>query len=501
MLAQGFTPLPAPRIQPSIVTVNPDADRPIETAETAETAAQSYCVIPLTELGARDLIRVHFPTEAKLPTKYEHSWRTRAGASGKTVLTEFDHLEPSKSTVGTAAGNEYHPGVRQSQVLKDLQLSVDRDERFELSDDIKTLFPSRFAESEFDLFRNRDDGPRMWQLHAYDVGGFFTRHTDGQKEASHFGTLLLFPPAQFSAAMPRGHDAAIKMKRLLAQPPTFEPGFAGGALILYPRGKMPVRLETAAFKCWTLVAFHLDVAHECTPVAAGRRFVFKTELDLPRTGYFDNDVTATAADRAPVPLAEGTREYRKKIDELERKIAKYQAIIAALESNQLTPRVQKILRQIDTYDDNVMVALTTPTVIAKPSALVGEEAQLWNAVLDRWPYSTLAIIEVRHNAGDGTDRGRDEFYVNEDKIPCSVIPFRNPNRAAPGDLISSDSDYNDNTYDTINRYRVIAVCVQKRRPGQTDDEDDDSNDKAGDKDDADTTDDTKELDGVEELDE
>jgi hypothetical protein len=484
-----------------MVTANPDPDMTAETSETAETAAQSYCVIPLTTLGARDLVRVHFPTEAKLPPKYNHSWRTREGASSRKVLTEFDTLTPSKSTVGTGAGNEYHPEVRQSQVLKDLGLSVDRDERFEIPDNIKTLFPSRFAESDFELFKNRDDGPRMWQLHAYDVGGFFARHTDGQKDVSHFGTLLLFPPAQFAQALPRGHDAAIKMKRLQECPPPFEAGFAGGALILYPPGKMPVRLETASFKCWTLVAFHLDVAHECTPVTAGRRFVFKTELDLPRTGYFDNDVRTTAADRAPISLAAGTQEYRNKIDELERKIAKYQKIMASLESNQLTPRVQKILKRIDASADNVMVTMTTAKVVAKPSSLVGEEAQLWNAVLDRWPYSTLSIIEVRHNAGDGTDRGCNEFYVNEDKIPCPVIPFRNPNRSTPGDHISSDSEYNDNTYDTINRYRVIAVCVQKRRPGQTDSEDDEDNDEAGDKDDPENKDDPDDFDVTDGIDE
>lgn len=484
MLAQGFIPLPQPlfqqdvngvivssqsRRQPSVVADDHASDEDEMSAEPT----RSYCVIPLTSLGSRDLINIHFTDATKLPPNYDMPWRWREGVPSKSVLEKFDTLEPMNSTVGTVTGNDYRPEVRQSRVLKDLELSA---RKFEVPEDLWDLFPSRFAESSIEMFKNRDGAPRRWQLHAYDVGGFFARHTDGQKDPSHFGTLLLFPPAQLDDKMSRGHDAAVKIKRLNEQPPTVEPAFAGGTLILYPHGKMPVRIEPASFKCWTLVAFHLDVAHECTPVTVGRRFVFKTELDLPRTGYFDNDVPATAADRAPVTQPDGTLEYRNKIDELERKITKYKRIIASLESNQLTPRVQKILRQIEGCD-KIMVAMTTPTVVAKPTSLIGEEAQLWNAVLDRWPYSTLTTIDVQHNAGDGSG-GTDEFYVNEDKLGCSVIPFRNPNNHSPGDLVHTDSEYNDQTYNTVNKYRVVAICVQQRRPGQSDDDEEDSGEES-----------------------
>jgi hypothetical protein len=85
----------------------------------------------------------------------------------------------------------------------------------------------------------------------YGVGGFFKEHQDKRLKPSHYGTLLVFPPA----VGPFAHT--------------------GGDLIL-DKGKF--RFSSSKNKEWTFIGFHTNIPHECKEVLSGNRIVLKTEL-------------------------------------------------------------------------------------------------------------------------------------------------------------------------------------------------------------------------------
>ena len=99
-------------------------------------------------------------------------------------------------------------------------------------------------------------GLLKYNIIEYKAGGFFKEHQDKQIKPTHYGTLLVFPPAIGEFA------------------------HAGGELIL-ARGKF--KFNSSENTEWTFIAFQTNIFHECKEVLSGRRIVFKTELysDIP----------------------------------------------------------------------------------------------------------------------------------------------------------------------------------------------------------------------------
>lgn len=77
---------------------------------------------------------------------------------------------------------------------------------------------------------------RSWQLHCYELGDYFLRHTDRRKFSRHYAPFSL----------------------------------QWGELLLYIG-------ETSAREP-NRVHFHIEISHECIPMISGRRFVLKREL-------------------------------------------------------------------------------------------------------------------------------------------------------------------------------------------------------------------------------
>ncbi len=90
-----------------------------------------------------------------------------------------------------------------------------------------------------------------YDIIEYLPGGFFKEHCDKQIKKTHYGTLLIFPPAlgRFS--------------------------HTGGKLVI---NKGQFLFDSSQNTEWTFIAFHTNLPHECKEVLSGTRIVFKTEL-------------------------------------------------------------------------------------------------------------------------------------------------------------------------------------------------------------------------------
>jgi hypothetical protein len=90
-----------------------------------------------------------------------------------------------------------------------------------------------------------------YEIIEYSKGGFFKPHLDKQLKRTHYGTLLIFPPAVGEFA------------------------HSGGELIM---GDGEFIFESDKNMEWTFIAFHTNLLHECKEVLSGKRVLFKMEL-------------------------------------------------------------------------------------------------------------------------------------------------------------------------------------------------------------------------------
>jgi hypothetical protein len=90
-----------------------------------------------------------------------------------------------------------------------------------------------------------------YDIIEYLPGGFFKEHYDKQIKKTHYGTLLIFPPA---------------LGRFI---------HTGGELVI---NKGLFCFDSSTNTEWTFIAFHTNIPHECKKVLSGTRIVLKTEL-------------------------------------------------------------------------------------------------------------------------------------------------------------------------------------------------------------------------------
>lgn len=161
--------------------------------------------------------------------------RRRYGSLEELLSTQ----EGIKSTVGMPNGTqELHIDVRNSvHYTSFVEFDLEKDN---IIHNLKKL------NNEAQWF-----GLLKYNIIEYKEGGFFKEHQDKQIKPTHYGTLLVFPPALGEFA------------------------HTGGELIL-DRGKF--KFNSSENTEWTFIAFQTNIVHECKEVLSGRRIVFKTEL-------------------------------------------------------------------------------------------------------------------------------------------------------------------------------------------------------------------------------
>ena len=166
--------------------------------------------------------------------------RRRHGSLEELLATQ----DGIKSTVGMPNGSqELHIDVRNSVYYTSfVEFDLEKDS---IIHNLKNL------NNEAKWF-----GLLKYNIIEYKAGGFFKEHQDKQIKPTHYGTLLVFPPAIGEFA------------------------HTGGELIL-DRGKF--KFNSSENTEWTFIAFQTNIFHECKEVLSGRRIVLKTELysDIP----------------------------------------------------------------------------------------------------------------------------------------------------------------------------------------------------------------------------
>lgn len=354
----------------------------------------------------------------------------------KDVISFFDQLAPKENTVGTKAGNEIVSTACVSRSIAPVKF-INNDKVLSFKH-LNSIYPDIYREIDFEHHITQQLSQSDFQLHCYGPGGFFVKHSDGKKAPRHFGTLLLFPPATMSP-------------------------FEGGNLILYPDNMSPIYIEPSKFTKWTIVAFTLNVAHECTEVTSGQRFVFKTELNLPNDNLFFSN-SESSGKRVPINLDSALARRNAKIAQLKEKIEH-------LAAGKVSPKVNNLLKQIESTDGNVCVVLQTDQASTDPILLEGEEAILWNHIVERWPYSSLQVKDTAHCRGDGSCEPSSDLDLSDeyDNNECSelgsakIIYWKSPKNHRLGKLNDTRSEYNDSTYDTFYDLTVTLICVQKEQ--------------------------------------
>jgi len=161
--------------------------------------------------------------------------RRRYGTLEELLTTQTGVI----STVGMPDGSrELNTGVRNSVRYTSFV-------EFELETD-SVIYNLRNLNHQAEWF-----GLLKYDIIEYKTGGFFKEHQDRQIKSTHYGTLLVFPPAVGDFT------------------------HTGGELIL-DRGKF--QFDSSKNTEWTFIAFQTNIFHECKEVLSGRRIVLKTEL-------------------------------------------------------------------------------------------------------------------------------------------------------------------------------------------------------------------------------
>ena len=176
----------------------------------------------------------------------ELNYKCSLNPKGRKRYGNLEQLLDSRpgvpSTVGLPDGS--------NKELKDIRLS------YKYSSTIEFNLDPILVTTQLQKLVNNDSLTRWDNKQKYDVieylpGGFFKEHFDKKIKKTHYGTLLIFPPA---------------IGRL---------AHTGGELII-DKGKFIFNSSTNTE--WTFIAFHTYLPHECKEVLSGTRIVFKTEL-------------------------------------------------------------------------------------------------------------------------------------------------------------------------------------------------------------------------------
>ena len=161
-------------------------------------------------------------------------------------LEDLLALPRSISSYGTPDGRVIDTGVRDSSFLESV-FEFDIQKELVLRN-LRELVPAS-KENYIDW-----QTKQKYQVLVYETGGFFKAHSDTILNKSHYGTLLIFPPA------------------------IGECSHVGGDLLITKQNGQQFVFESAKNLQWTIVAFHPRLVHEILPITSGKRVVLKTEL-------------------------------------------------------------------------------------------------------------------------------------------------------------------------------------------------------------------------------
>ena len=152
--------------------------------------------------------------------------------------------------VGTPYGYQNIPTIRQSSFRKSKIIFSNQNELNQIIlDKLKDISPEFMHNSL--LF----DINSYYKVLKYQEGQFFKEHIDKVNNNRHYGTLLIFPPAQDKNQ------------------------HTGGKMLLEEQ----IEFNSSNNLEWKVVAFTTYSKHQIEKITSGQRIVFKTELFYSRS--------------------------------------------------------------------------------------------------------------------------------------------------------------------------------------------------------------------------
>lgn len=354
----------------------------------------------------------------------------------QSLMLNYDQYKQAErhDTVGTLFGNKYLPEIRNSKSLSNIKLKGFQSLTRHWEPILEGLSNKNFKNFENEL---------SFKLICYESGGFFTKHCDSKSSPSHFATLLIFPPNN---------------------------NYEGGDLILYI-GNKPIKIKTNNNSEWTYVIFKLSIAHECTTVKSGRRFVFKTELKIPYNDeLFSNKDVISQPIKHDISLKNidlNINELQNKINKLNAKLDRYQLKRYLISQNQSTPKINKFISKINSSTKNVVVILQSRIPSIDPNNLDGEEALFYNEVIKKWPLSTLQLKDIEHYKGDGKSLASKNLMFNQFGVcdswlgEVTILYWVSPQKHDIGYCFDKRTEFNDETFDEYSYLTVVMLCIPK----------------------------------------
>ena len=147
--------------------------------------------------------------------------------------------------VGTPYGYQSIPDIRQSSFRKSRIL-------FSNPEELNQLILEKLPEITPDFMHDNllFNINKSYTVLKYKEGQFFKEHVDRVKNNRHYGTLLIFPPAQEKNQ------------------------HTGGKMLL----EEEIEFDSSSNIEWKVLAFTTYSKHQIEKITSGQRIVFKTEL-------------------------------------------------------------------------------------------------------------------------------------------------------------------------------------------------------------------------------
>lgn len=388
-------------------------------------------------------------------TRYLRSSKEKTNAS-------INQLVWVTSTVGnsTTGENSVDSNIRNSFKGKDpVIISFDYSED-KPRIDLQKFFPDFKFKYRYDF--NEEGDYIRWEAIQYLSGGFFARHTDGQEDNSHYGTAIILPPTHYN---------------VLKGELTAEPVYTGGELILDDTE------VTADESKWKIVLFTIDTPHELKPVLSGERIIFKSKLryTIDMKYLMDSKVYNQPAESNFKNLV---HSLDTEINKLKKEIIKLEEeresiITCEFHENDFIKEIKEDKNAKKNYYtkswcDQFIVLLEEHYQVPTPDNFKEADKYTFNLILKHFPGCTVRVMNIggKINMGDSDARydisfsTETENYDSKDKIE-SHYKFENipvyynfKNRITPGDNITSDSVYNDQTYDRVEICDFTILYIQ-----------------------------------------
>lgn len=337
-------------------------------------------------------------------------------------INNYNDFNPKPDSVGKSGLKKvWEPAVRKSSSISGIKIS---NECWKEYNEILNNFhiDHRFICEDF-------------TLHKYEPGDFFKAHKDSRKQVDTVGTFLIIPPKSVS-------------------------NYMGGILELgIGKNKVEIRANE---KSWKFVIFDLETEHAVTEITSGCRYVFKTSINQ-KDFYIPRNIERTLS-------CSDVKEY--KLRKIQNKIDKLLLRKSEIEAGNFR-KVKNVLDFIDgNCGDGIIILKTAPShsFYISEDDLEGQDKLIWNTVYEKYPGAFFRKFKCHF-----TDKDYKNIQLDEKEIGAIDVDLTDyyPYDEAPGEYVSSESEYNDEGgYYNNYTHSVICLIIKTNDDDDDDDEDD-----------------------------